>query len=140
MLKVKDGFAKAIDSTASGLVTEVLLSNGGHTQLTTNTGGKLKIISPAQTLSPDTIQIRTSSNNPVITTITPPDAGEIATYVIVTKDVYLNMASSLINNIMWVYGDNPNEFSSSTRNIELVITGFNYNNEVFYRGTIGKYY
>ena len=50
------------------------------------------------------------------------------------------MASSLINDIMWVYGDNPNEFSSSTINIELVITGFNYNNEVFYRGTVGKYY
>ena len=140
MLKVKDGFAKAIDSTACGLVTEFLLSNGGNTTLNIPSNlGKLNIVAPSATLSPDTIQIHSSSNHPQITDITPPAEGEVATYVIVTKNIPVSMNSTTVNKIMWIDGENPNSFYSSN-NIEMVITGFNYNNEVFYRGTIGKYY
>lgn len=138
MLKVKDGFAKAINSSACGLVTDVLLSNGGNTPL--NTGGKLTIVSPSPTLSPDTIQIRNSSNNTTITNITAPDNGKIATYVIVTKDTNINLASTVFYNndqFMWINGDIP---SNDDKNIEIVITGFNYNNEVFYRATYGAYF
>ena len=130
--------SKELNVISNTLTSENLKATGdiyeNNIKLSDKYSPKLKIVQSSNILEPNTVQIRTT--NIGISEITPPALNQVATYVIITENCYCGAISSDIENIKWVDGSDPSGIGLNT---EIVITGFNNDGDIFYRGTYACY-